>query len=63
MIESVFPCLDTESLLERRFDHLLHLDIILVEVDVVQNIFVRDDAQRAENDTDRDVLFDVRKRC
>ena len=54
------PVLDDETIVNTRLKHLQHLDVLHVVANVFQDVAVRDNTQRAEDDPDRDIDLDVR---
>jgi hypothetical protein len=55
--------LNDKTVVDARFQHLEHLRVLHVVTYVLQNITVRDDTKRAEDNPDRDVDLDIRNGC
>ena len=54
--------LNRESVLETRLEHLEQLSIVPIVADVIEDVLVGNNVERSEDDDDRNVVSNVRKR-
>lgn len=53
------PVLDYETIVDARLEHLQHLDVLHIVANMFQDIAVRNDTQRAEDNPDGNIDLNI----